>query len=150
MNYRQATIEDWPFVKKYGRQFFDLSGWKRVLGEDADCTHGLDQLIGAPNVFFMVAEDGDKIVGGIGVVVAPSQTVQTKLLAQELFWYVDEDYRHTRVAIQLYRSAERWAKEVGAVAITMALLEGSMPDAVAEMYVRMGYEQVERIFVKGL
>ena len=150
MNYRQATIEDWPFVQKYGRQFFDLSGWKKVLGDDADCTQGLDQLIGAPNVFFMVAEDGDKIVGGIGVVVAPSQTVQTKLLAQELFWYVDEDYRHTRVAIQLYLSAERWAKDVGAVAITMALLEGSMPDTVAEMYTRMGYEQVERIFVKGL
>ena len=32
MNYRQATIEDWSFVQKYGRQFFDLSGWKRVLG----------------------------------------------------------------------------------------------------------------------
>ncbi len=150
MNYRPATIEDWPFVQKYARQFFDLSGWKRVLGQDADCTHGLDRLIGAPNVFFMVATDGDRVVGGIGVVVAHSQTVQDKLLAQELFWYVDEDYRQTRVAVQLYRSAERWAKEVGAVAITMALLEGSMPETVASMYERMGYEQVERIFVKGL
>ena len=150
MDYRQATIEDWPFVQKYARQFFDLSGWKRVLGQDADCTHGLDRLIGTPNVFFMVAADGDRVVGGIGVVVAPSQTVQDKLLAQELFWYVDEDYRQTRVAVQLYRSAERWAKEVGAVAITMALLERSMPETVASMYERMGYEQVERIFVKGL
>lgn len=150
MDYRQATIEDWPFVQKYARQFFDISGWKRALGQDADCTHGLDRLIGAPNVFFMVATDGDRVVGGIGVMVAPSQTVQDKLLAQELFWYVDEDYRQTRVAMQLYRSAERWAKEVGAVAIAMALLEGSMPETVASMYERMGYVQVERIFVKGL
>lgn len=150
MDYRRATIEDWPYIQKYARQFFDLSGWKRVLGEEADCTRGLDRLIDLPNVFFMVAVDGGQVVGGIGLIVAPSQTVQDKLLAQELFWYVDEAFRNGRVAVQLYLNAESWAKEVGAAAITMALLEGSMPETVASMYQRLGYEPVERIFVKGL
>lgn len=148
--YRKAQHADWDVISQYAAEFYKGSGWQEILGKDANPSVGLEEWIDAPNIFFEVAEDGGKIVGGIGVALVQALTVRDMMLGQELFWYVAPAHRNSSVAIKLLKHALEWAKQSGASAFGISLLVGSMPDTVASIYERMGFVEVERIYVKEL
>lgn len=67
-------------------------------------------------------------------------------IAQELFWWVDEDRRGTGVAIRLLNGLEDWARGAGAKSLTMI----SMGGGVGEIYKRRGYRPFEETYVREL
>lgn len=69
-------------------------------------------------------------------------------IAQELAFYVEPEYRNTRLAMRLYREYEAKARDLGATKITMALLEASNPDKVDRLYRKLGFKPVEHIYIK--
>jgi len=99
---RHATLDDLPsclvcaknFVQYYG---FDWNEESVVSNLHYILTQGV----------FIVAEINGKIVGGIGGVVTVNMWDATQKLFQELFWWVDEEYREGSLGIKLLKTFEK-------------------------------------------
>jgi len=72
------------------------------------------------------------------------------LIAQELGWWVEPEYRNTTLGIKLLKEFEKEAKARGAKKIIMFYLDAQTPDKINQMLSRMGYEPVEYNMIKEL
>lgn len=141
---RLATYEDLPVLRRMGRDFFNASGHDRftVYNED-DMENTYRHLIDNDGIL----TDGEHAM--IGFLVFPSFYNAQYLLAQELFWWVDEEKRNTPVSIKLLKMAEKSAKDMGAKAMMMLSVE-HFGDKVDNIYKRMGYQKSETAFMRAL
>jgi len=98
---------------------------------------------------FKVAVNGS-VIGGAGALVFPHWWNASELVAQELFWFVDEDYRNTSAGIRLLLALEESAKSMGAKKMMMLCLEELDGEKVSKMYHKLGYAPQEQTFVKDL
>jgi GNAT superfamily N-acetyltransferase len=92
-------------------------------------------------------KQNDKIIGAIGFIIYPSleDGVST---CSEAFWYVDEKYRGKGLSLLL--KLQKYAKSKGAKRLLMIHLENSMPDKLKKLYIRLGFKQIESIYMKEL
>jgi N-acetylglutamate synthase-like GNAT family acetyltransferase len=143
---RDATSEDFPDLDRIGRAFAEAAGLPEVDKESLECT--LQNLI--DNGILKVAEQDMRVVGCIGVLVFPLYSNLSYILAQELFWWIDREYRGTSGGIRLLNVAEAEAKKLGAKRMMMLCLDRVEGDKVASLYQKLGYESQERTFTKWL
>lgn len=86
---------------------------------------------------------GDELIGGIGVLM--SQNLNTgRLLAAELFLYVEPDHRHGTGLLRLLRAFKAWGRERGArmFQIEHLLSPYETPKAIklARVYQKLGFQ----------
>lgn len=143
---RAATAADLPRLAGLARQFYAASRVLRRFEIECFVAFWTGMLAGGAGVIFL-AEAGENIAGVIGGLVYP-EPYSGELLAQEFFWYVDEQQRGQ--GVRLYLRFERWARERGCAEIRMAHLVDSMPEKVARFYERAGYTKVETLYSKRL
>jgi hypothetical protein len=74
----------------------------------------------------------------------------SKLVAQELWWYIKPDARGGTASKLLFQEIEKWGKSKQADAMFMIALDNDRVTTMAKMYGRLGYAPTERVFVKGL
>ena len=72
------------------------------------------------------------------------------VMAQELFWWVDESIRGSKTGIQLLKAAEKIAKESGASVMNMLSLEDLNGEKVNKLYQRLGYKRKEQSYMRVL
>jgi GNAT superfamily N-acetyltransferase len=94
-----------------------------------------------------VDENGEEIQGTLGGVAYP-EINSGELVATEFFWFVAPERRGG--GLRLYRAFEEWARSKGCREIRMAYLIDSMPEKLAKLYRRLGFEPVEVQYVKEL
>ncbi len=70
--------------------------------------------------------------------------------AVEIAWYVDPEYRGSKMAAKMLKIYEQWAKERDAVCVNLVNLDVLRGVKVAKLYERMGYKMVENTFMKEL
>jgi GNAT superfamily N-acetyltransferase len=92
-------------------------------------------------------KQNDKIVGAIGFVIHPSLEDGVKVCT-EAFWYVDEKYRGKGLSLLLH--LQKYAKAQGAERMMMIHLSNSMPEKLKKLYERLGYKEIETIYMKEL
>lgn len=97
--------------------------------------------------FIYIEEPGKGAILGL---VFPHWWNPQVLVAQELGWWVEPEYRGTTLAIRLLNKLEVEAKRKGATKLLMICLEAVEPDKVESIYLRKGYTKLERIFSKDL
>ncbi len=146
---RAATKEDIPRLNEIAIEFFSCSkhlegfslerfiaSWTTILEADMGC-------------IFIAVNEKDDIVGTIAGLSYPdiNSGVQTAL---ETFWYVLERHRTGGTGIRLCRRFEEWARERGCAWVRMGHLADVMPDTVASMYERLGYEKTETMYAKRI
>lgn len=92
-------------------------------------------------------KQNNKIIGAIGFIISPSleDGVST---CTEAFWYVDEKYRGKGLSLLLH--LQKYAKAQGAERMMMIHLSNSMPEKLKALYERLGYKEVETIYMKEL
>ena len=95
------------------------------------------------------AESGGVVIGGIGGTIFGDPN-DGALVAQEMFWYIDEPHRGGMAAVRLLTTFENWAKARGAKRIQMAHLLELQPERIRDFYERRGYKAVEVIYAKAL
>lgn len=83
-------------------------------------------------------------------IVYPCYWNPSYLMAQEMGWWVEPEYRNTRLAIRLLKQFEAEAKARGAKKISMIALEAVEPEKVHRIYLKNNYKLVERNYMKGL
>src|SRR5579863_550318 len=97
-------------------------------------------------VIFSCEKEGC-IAGAIGGIIH-KDIYGHSLIAEEFFWFVQEEYRGD--GLLLYLAFEKWAIARGAASIQMVHLLDLMPEKVAKFYRRQGYEPIETRYSKKL
>lgn len=135
-----ATHEDLPALLRMGRAFCE------ALGEDCDtgtmqatAVNLIDNPMGV-----MLVEDG----GMAGALCYPHFFNASRLIAQELFWWVEPGARGRGVGVKLLHDLEQWALNMGAERLLMVSM-ASLPN-VGVLYERKGYRAFEQTWIKEL
>lgn len=149
MSIRAATLDDRPCVRRMVGMFLDETPYPSVFG---DSTAGMDATID----WLITSDDGDILVDeramgipgcaltGLLAVTVFRHLITGEPTASELMWWVHPKLRATRIGLRLFRGAEKWATERGAVTLQM----GSWNPKLESFYARLGYVPTEVTYTK--
>lgn len=138
---RKATIEDVPELLRMGKEFAKAAGYSP---DDESIVVTAGQLIDNPYGVIIIGEGCMA-----GALAYPMFADSSCMIAQELFWWVDEDKRSGGAGASLVKELESWAEEIGANKITLSALASS-PAHVAKFYEKHGYRLMEVSYGKEL
>lgn len=93
--------------------------------------------------------DGSTIVGALGCIFGPN-LFNAKPILTEAFWYVLPQHRGGTAGIKLLRAFEHLGQSKGAKLLAMVHLKKLQPEKLANLFIKMGYSEVETAFVKEL
>ncbi|MEA2036823.1 MAG: GNAT family N-acetyltransferase, partial [Nanoarchaeota archaeon] len=96
----------------------------------------------------LVSEEKGNIVGCIGGFILPYEFEKNLIMFQEAFWYVDEEYRGTRISLKLFNAVEQYCRENKVTHIIMGSLGNRRDDALASFYSRKEYKPYESTYIK--
>jgi len=127
------------------KSFFDASGYSELTTFDAkDSETTLSNLINSG----WLLTDGKHSM--LGFVVFPMFMNSKTTIAQELFWWVDEEARKTGAGIKILKQTEKLAKEHGAEALMMLSLSDLNGKKIGKLYESLGYKQKEQTYMRVL
>jgi hypothetical protein len=97
-------------------------------------------------VILLVSEEGKNV--GMVAGIAQPPLFSKDIVATELAWWVDEEYRKTRKSIELLLAFDDWGKRIGAFGNCLASIEGFSPPSVDKYYTNIGYSRTENSYFK--
>lgn len=142
---RLAALLDMPELLRMGESFFNASGYSDLTTFNKDDTEDLlNELIGKG----WLLTDGESTM--LGFVVFPVFMNKSTIIAQELFWWVDENKRGSKVGVEILKRAEVLAKSYGATSLMMLSIEELKGGSVNKLYERLGYKRREQTYMRIL
>jgi GNAT superfamily N-acetyltransferase len=104
-----------------------------------------------PNFFGLVAEDNNKLVGMLGIILAPHLFNNKVIVAEEIAWWVEPEHRKG-VGEDMLRIAEAALKKKGVKHFSMKYLtnKNMSPEIMKKLYGRKGYKETEIVMMKEL
>ncbi len=148
---RPAVISDLSQLQTMGALFFDVSGLDKWFSYKPRCfSQVCANFMADDKAVILVGEERGGAVAMAAALAYPCWFDSDHLTAQELFWWVEPDYRGGPLGTELRKSLEDWARDKGCLTMEMGALETLRPEALAHLYERKGYGPKERIFVKRL
>lgn len=142
---RKATQSDMSELLRMGEAFFNASGYSDITSINLSDTESLlSSLIDQGTIL----TDGKNAM--IGFVIFPMFLNNETMVSQELFWWVDEEKRNTRVGIEILKEAEKTSKAMGAKVMMMLSIKELNGDKVNRIYQRMGYTEREQTYMRVL
>lgn len=142
-----ATQEDLDSVYRLALKFHRESQFPVALDEEVTYQFVSNALHPDTDIRVFVIRYEGEVVGLCAGVVTPLP-FSKELVATELMWYVEPEFRGTPSSIKLMKAFEDWAKESGCAVCVMAYLETSTN--VSNIYKRLGYRPQEHSFIKEL
>ena len=147
---RPAVNADIPGMVFAGKHFYDESRYaERDVVFSPFRLHGeLERFIGSEDYGCFVVDRGGE-VAGVACAARYSPYFSESVVGIELFWWIDPTLRGSPCAIRALRLLEGWSREAGCVTFAMVDLAGI--DGVApDIYARLGYQLVERTWIRRL
>lgn len=144
MNIRQATLDDLPQMLENARRFIDSTPYKDIP-YDEESMRG-EFLTMMEDGLCIVAEVDGKHLGGVGAVKAPLFFNRSIQVAGERFWWVTPDDRAAGVGKSLLKAIHEAAKDAKCEYLMML----SLADSVGQIYLKLGFTEVERGYLKRL
>jgi GNAT superfamily N-acetyltransferase len=142
---RLAIESDLLELLRMSERFFDKSGYADLTTfSKEDSTKTLMHLIDAGTLL----TDGKSLM--LGFLVFPLFVNMQTIVAQELFWWVDEEARKGGQGIKLLKSAEKLAKEKGATALMMLSIKELDGEKINKLYSALGYTEREQTYMRAL
>jgi GNAT superfamily N-acetyltransferase len=148
---RAATIDDMPSYMDLAEAFVATTPVSHIVPFDREGTAAfVEGALDSENMIVLVAEDAGELIGITAAIAYPMYFNPSKLVAQELWWYIKPDARGGAASKLLFQEIEKWGKSKQAEAMFMVALDNDRVTTMAKMYGRLGYAPTERVFVKGL
>jgi N-acetylglutamate synthase-like GNAT family acetyltransferase len=96
------------------------------------------------NGVFILAEDNGNVIGGAAAIIAPTPWNFKQLYFQEMFWWVEPEYRNTSVGIKLLKHLENKAPENTTIALSI------LPNTniKEETLTKLGYSLKELSYIR--
>lgn len=146
---RRYVESDFAAMASMGREFIKHTPMGRVVDFDEDSMRYFLNKTAQTNTFAVfVAEHEDRLTGCACAVLFPPFFNLDSLLAQELFWWVEPEFRGGPSGRMLREEMENWAWGLGARSFCMLALENENLERVGKLYRRFGYAPVEHTFSK--
>jgi ribosomal protein S18 acetylase RimI-like enzyme len=145
---RPAHETDLPEAVAMAARFYATTAYTGIADFNPDSAEKLGRLLLDQGVL-LVAERDDKLVGVIGLVIAPFPFNETRKTAHEVLWWVEPEHRDSGAGVELLREMVQACQYRGATAIQMLCLATSPPQAAA-LYERMGFIHSESSYLKVL
>ena len=148
---RAATSDDMLRLVEMGESFFAVSGCDDMTGWDGEefaavCT----RMINSDKAAILIAEKDGWITGMAAALVFPVYFDPSRMMAQEMFWWVEPDSRSAGIGMALLQALEETVAAASAKTLTMIALDGLRPDALGHFYRLHGYRPLERHYIKRL
>lgn len=99
---------------------------------------------------FLVAVNEDDIPIGVLLCLITNHIFNKTLVANELIWWVEHEYRKSKAGIDLIEAFEFWGKKLKVSQLKMSTCEGPMRRLIERFYKSKKYSFVEKYFVKDL
>ena len=132
-------------------KFHSKSTIKNNAAFDYDsCKLFLTTCLENSDIVLFVCKDSSKLIGVTAGLLFPLYFNHNYKVTQELWWWVEEEYRGSKAGNLMYNALENWAKEKEANAMFMIALEDQKVDAMVKVYKRKGFVGTERTFIKEL
>jgi len=148
MHVRHAKLEDVPAIVEMSAKFYATTTYAQWAEFNPETVHDLASNL-MENHVMLVAEDGDQLVGMVGLFAAPFMFNSDVCAAYEVVWWVDPDAQGRGAGKALLAAIEPACAEKGCRAIQMVHLSTSPPQAAA-IYERTGYRHSESSYTKVL
>lgn len=150
---RSARHADLPHILSFGKQFFVRSKLKDHVPFDA-CSFvekmtDFIENVGPFEAGVFILEV-DKPVGVIAGLLYDTWFNEKIKTGQDLFWWIEPDYRNFASANKMLQTLEDWAYDSGASWFTLAATETMRPQSLEKWYLRRKYEPSERHFIRRL
>lgn len=145
---RHATPGDAEAIVGMAAKFYATTSYRNFAPFDEQTVGDLALALIGSGVM-LVAESDGRLVGMVGLFVAPFMFNRAARSAHEVVWWVDPDAQGAGVGRALLAAVEPACRELGVAAIQMVHLESSPPQAAA-LYEREGYFRTESCFTKEL
>lgn len=142
---RTTTAADDPALIRFGRSFFDSLPYSDVTYDDESAARFL-ALMRERGVLLLAEADGFP-VGMAGGLYAPFIFNDRLKVGQELFWWIEPEYRSLGIGRELLAELEISAKNAGCIRWSMIAIAGTQ-DQVGKLYDRAGYELAELTYTK--
>ena len=145
---RPARLDDdMSRLIEMGRAFFAASALAHVAEFDGGSF--IETLKGFSDVdTLLVAISGPLVVGMVAALVYPAWFNRRHLTGQELFWWVDPEFRGRGHGMALYKALEQRIRSRKVDSFTMGATETLKPGTVARFYAREGYAPSERLYAR--
>lgn len=144
---RLMQYQELDEVIRVGQKFFDegfLIGKLKPEVFKANWTNIITNSKGA----IIGALRGPKLIGVMGFVIANDPN-DGELVSQEMFWFVDPEYRKGE-GIKLLNTYEKVAQHIGVKRIGLVHLLGDNNKTLNKLYVRKGYRPMETHYFKEI
>jgi hypothetical protein len=135
----KATLDDLPQCLVCAEKFINFYGFTW----NPDSVAKFIRYI-LDNGVFLVAKQKDTVIGGIAAMLAPNLWDSNDVIFQEMFWWVEEDYRQGSVGIRLLLELEKQAPENATVVLSV-LPKSNIKD---ETLTKLGYVVREKAYTK--
>ena len=148
-NIRKATREDLFDLAILGKQFVreaKENGYRLTFSQEKFTSSFFNVIDNLDYLLLVYEIEGEAVGFFLGAVFEP--LFSKDLLAVEMFWWVEEDYRGNRQSLGLLKTFEDWAKEKGASEVSVSDLQGVKD--LDKLYKRLGYTKSEVTYKKDL
>jgi len=142
---RQAEIKDLPELYRMIDLFHEATGPKAIGKMDYDSMEHTFKVLIDENILLT---DGKS--GMLGILVYKLFYNHSIKVAQEIFWWVDEDKRGKGFGLELLKEAEKKVKEMGAKALFMLKVKGLGDERLDALYKALGYIEQETTYRRDL
>ena len=145
MSVRIATHADVPTIVAMGQVFLGDTAYRQMYLENVDQMRALaTRIIEIPTGDFLLETTAAGTTVGMLAVIIFDHFISGQRAAGEVVYWVEPTARGC--GVRLLKAAERWAKAQGAAFIQMV----SPTPRVDQLYLRLGYAPVERLFQRPL
>lgn len=149
---RLMKEEDFDQILRMSKQFSKDSDLIDSIGiDDVSLISFLKNLVNSVGGFGLVADDDGKLVGMLGIMILPHVFNNNVLVAEEIAWWVDRDYRKKiSIGMNMLRLAEEVMKGYGVKISFMKFLHKPElnPEILEKFYTRVGYKKLETTMMK--
>jgi hypothetical protein len=137
---RNATLEDMPSCLVCAEKFVAYYGfnWNKTSVEEL-LVHIINDGI------FTLAETDGKVVAGIGGGFACNPWDKAQVIFQEMFWWVDEEYRDGSLGIKLLKTLEAQIPNT----TTLVLCTLPKSNIKQETLAKLGYSLREQAYTRN-
>lgn len=96
------------------------------------------------NGVFIIAKEGDEVLGGAAALTIPNMWNNTQVFFQEMFWWVVEKHRGSSIGIKLLLTLETYAPTDSTIVLSL-LPHSNIKDSTL---IKLGYNLKEKSYVK--
>jgi RimJ/RimL family protein N-acetyltransferase len=140
-----------PDIKLFCKKFFEESPYNDYPYDNTKVDKVIEDIVSAKgkNYVAIVYEVDGKTVGCISGSVVPF-LLYHGLVATEIMWWVEPDYRRSKAGLELLRAFESWAVYSKCDMVQMISLNTEIGKALSTVYRRKGYVETEQAYIKRL